>query len=317
MSSETATLNMNIASGGESTLRTWGAGVNALWASAGLVQTSDTGQINWASATKPSGANGDIGYEIWRFNDSLQSVAPVFIRAEWKSSANTSGNNVNLWIQVGTGTDGSGNLTGTIIDNGSGAAFRSGYSVTQAANQSTHGNYISVQEGSVVAFCDRQESTNSTAPYTLIVCRTVDENNEPTPEGLYVAAPNTDGTFHHLYTRALNYDTSTAYSSVNAPTAVPPGDIPGSLSAGGIVVLRHHACIPHPVPVAGVVTVPSNFSEGQLFEHRGLTYRTAVNSSNPQRFASNTLPLNILSDISINTMTNENAYTNLGVLWDA
>lgn len=73
----------------------------------GLVQTSDTGQIDLATVTRPGGV-GEIGIFIFRFNDALQSTAPVFLRVRCYQFSAT-----GCWgftILVGTGTDGAGVL---------------------------------------------------------------------------------------------------------------------------------------------------------------------------------------------------------------
>lgn len=92
----------------------WGQqGVSAALAVAGLVKTTDTGQINWTTVTPPVSANISAGYEIWRLNDSLQATAPVFFKFEFGS-----GNPVGtpaMWVTVGTGTDGAGTITGIMI----------------------------------------------------------------------------------------------------------------------------------------------------------------------------------------------------------
>jgi len=90
----------------DTTWRAWGLGFhNALAALGTVVQTSDTGQANWATATRSAGA-----YEIWRFNDTLQSTAPAF----WKFSFLNAGTNCRVQIELASGTDGAGNLTGRI-----------------------------------------------------------------------------------------------------------------------------------------------------------------------------------------------------------
>jgi len=84
--------------------RVWGLAIhNALVALGTLVQTADTGQANWATATRAGGA-----YEMWRFNDALQGTAPAFI----KFTFGTSGSQPQLTIQATTGTNGAGTLTG-------------------------------------------------------------------------------------------------------------------------------------------------------------------------------------------------------------
>jgi hypothetical protein len=90
--------------------RTWGTGIAAQLTACGLTQTSNTGQINWTTVTKPS-ANGTLqGYEIWRFADTLQSTAPFFIRLDYGSGSFA--DTPSLFVQVGTGTNGAGTLTG-------------------------------------------------------------------------------------------------------------------------------------------------------------------------------------------------------------
>jgi hypothetical protein len=100
--------------------RTMGAEVNAKLASVGLVQTADTGQINWATiAPAPTLGMQSVGYEIWRFNDALQATAPIYIKLEYGtygySGSAAYNDTVGMWITVGTGTDGAGNITGIKI----------------------------------------------------------------------------------------------------------------------------------------------------------------------------------------------------------
>lgn len=92
--------------------RTWGLRVAALWAAAGLVQTSDTGQVNWATVLAP-GTNNRNAYEIWRFSDPSQATAPIFIRVDY-GTGTSSGTEGAILLTMGMGTDGAGNITNTI-----------------------------------------------------------------------------------------------------------------------------------------------------------------------------------------------------------
>ena len=84
--------------------RVWGLAIhNALVALGTLVQTADTGQANWATATRAAGA-----YEMWAFSDSLQGTAPVFLRIGYGNA----GSSPQLITQVGTATNGAGALMG-------------------------------------------------------------------------------------------------------------------------------------------------------------------------------------------------------------
>lgn len=78
----------------------------------GLTQTSDTGQINTSTVVRGGSANTAAGYVIVRFNDTLQSTSPIFIKLEFGNGA-TPATDPAMWITVGTGSNGSGTLTGT------------------------------------------------------------------------------------------------------------------------------------------------------------------------------------------------------------
>lgn len=94
--------------------RTWGSAISAKLLSAGWVKTSDTGQINWVTVTAPAGVSTAQGYEIWRMADTLQSVAPIFLKIEFGSFTVALGNPA-IWITIGTGSNGSGTLTGPVL----------------------------------------------------------------------------------------------------------------------------------------------------------------------------------------------------------
>ena len=86
--------------------RVWGLEFNTQTALVGLVQTADTGQINWATGTRP-GINAVAGYEIWRFADST-----IYLKIEYGTGSTA--NAPTMWVTVGTGSNGSGTLTGQL-----------------------------------------------------------------------------------------------------------------------------------------------------------------------------------------------------------
>lgn len=75
----------------------------------GLIQTGDSGQMNPSTAVRP-GVNAYAGYMIFRLNDSHQNATPVFMRFQLGTAGSNSA--PRIAVQIGTGTDGSGNLTG-------------------------------------------------------------------------------------------------------------------------------------------------------------------------------------------------------------
>jgi hypothetical protein len=91
--------------------RAWGSGIAAQIAAMGLVQTSDTGQINWTTVARPA-VSTSAGYEMWRFADTLQATKPVFIRLDYGVTSVV--DRPRIIARVATGTDGAGTLTGQI-----------------------------------------------------------------------------------------------------------------------------------------------------------------------------------------------------------
>ena len=94
-----------------SAFRTSCGNIDATFVSTGWVQSSDTGQINWSSVALPGGANTSAGYSIYHMNDTLQATYPVFIKIEYGTSAAST---IGFWITIGTGSNGSGTLTGIL-----------------------------------------------------------------------------------------------------------------------------------------------------------------------------------------------------------
>lgn len=82
----------------------------------GWTNTADTGQINLSTATTSAVANTKIGYKIYAMADSLQATNPVYVRIDFGTGATA--NNPTVWVTIGTGSNGSGTITGKVYDGG-------------------------------------------------------------------------------------------------------------------------------------------------------------------------------------------------------
>lgn len=109
----TASFSLTPQQSSNALFQAWGSAVDGTFTTFGWVRTSDTGQINWATVPFPTVISTAQGYSIFRMNDSLQSTYPVFIKMEYGGSANGAANPA-MWITIGTGSDGSGNITGVL-----------------------------------------------------------------------------------------------------------------------------------------------------------------------------------------------------------
>lgn len=114
----------------DAAFRTWGSELSAKFAAVGMVQTADTGQINWTSVTRAAVINTAAGYEIWKL-----SSGNLYFKIEYGTGA-TQPTFPALWITVGTGSNGSGTLTGQ-------TSTRTGVGDTNLAIASTSTNYQS------------------------------------------------------------------------------------------------------------------------------------------------------------------------------
>lgn len=92
------------------TMRAWGQNIAAILTAMGLVRTTDTGTIDWSTVSYPGSVNTIAGYDIWRFNDALQSTAPVFIKIGYGRGANSG--MTYMTVEVGAATNGALTLSG-------------------------------------------------------------------------------------------------------------------------------------------------------------------------------------------------------------
>lgn len=152
--------------------REWGKAISDSLQAVGIVKTADSGQIDWATVAAPTSANTQMGYEIYRFNDTLQSTAPVFIKLAFGSG--TSYSHPALWISVGTGSNGSGTITGEILPEQQNYA-------NAFATAMTH--YIS---GSSNRFVIANQGLSSGYQLVLTVERTHDSSGSDTSDGVMV-----------------------------------------------------------------------------------------------------------------------------------
>jgi hypothetical protein len=93
--------------------RAWGSAFAAKLLAAGFVKASDTGQIDWVTVARAGVVSTAAGYEIWKFNDALQATVPVYFKVEYGAGA-TNINNPGLWFTFGSGSNGTGTLTGVL-----------------------------------------------------------------------------------------------------------------------------------------------------------------------------------------------------------
>ena len=190
----------------DAAFRTWGSELNTKLAAAGLVQTSDTGQINWTTVTR-AGANSDAGYEIWRFNDTQQASAPIFMKIFYGSAGTTA--TPRIRIQTGTASNGSGTVSGT----GSANTDTLSYNGSAPSTVALFTSYLCVSDGFFgIAFklgAGGSGANVITPHFYYAIARSTDNTGTPTADAVMQVFSTTTATQH--FARTISFLTSTIY----------------------------------------------------------------------------------------------------------
>lgn len=233
-------------------VKAWGSSISSLFSGAGLVQTSDTGQVNWTTTTytpRTTSGTSTIGYEVWRFSDSLQSTSPIFLIVTYLQGWNTSTNQAYLVsLQVCTSTNGGGTaVTGGTTANLLQISTASVALVTAGGVAGWSGpiNAFSSGDGSylVLVFGNSSSATgfaNGGGLGTFYIDRTHDASGAITAEGYMLAVTGWNGNYNENTASAvyLGYSASLGtFNQVGSGAAsstgyMLPGYIVESMSVG-------------------------------------------------------------------------------------
>lgn len=93
--------------------RAWINEIHTAITTFGWVRTADTGQIDFATVTRPAGINTYPGFAIYRMADALQATAAVFLRIDFGTGGTADVPSLKIRATIG-GTDGAGTLTGNV-----------------------------------------------------------------------------------------------------------------------------------------------------------------------------------------------------------
>lgn len=260
--------------------RTWVAELITMFTAAGLVKTADTGQINTGTATRP-GTNTNGGYAIFRFNDTQQGTAPIFMRFDFGTGAVATGPRIQF--TVGTATNGSGTISGAGI-----AATTIGGGAAPASAVTNYTTRVCVVDG-FFGLMWKLGATNGTSAVLAFcsVCRSVDATQSPTADAasIYTSNSNPACTMARYSPAASVVMTTGSYSLI-------AGGHSTSLVGGDAQVFKHYLTIPKVVPNMFLLTVlSSELGNNTSFTATpiGATSRTYI-SSGPQGVQQVALP---------------------------
>lgn len=159
----------------DATFRAWGKDISDALDAIGFSKTADTGQVNWATVTRPGTAT--TVYEIRYMNDSLHGACPLYLKIEYGTGS--AADRPIVFITVGTKTDGAGTLGGTMIH----ARTQSGGSV---AGASTVRNGAACMASGTMALAFSYDTASPAIDCGFGISRTCDPNGTPNANGAYV-----------------------------------------------------------------------------------------------------------------------------------
>jgi hypothetical protein len=173
----------------DATFRAWASAISAALAAVGLTQTSDTGQINLTTVTKPGGASTMAGYQIWQF--AALTGNPIYFKIEYGTGNSTA--RPGLRFTFGNGSNGSGTITGNTYTTDILGALNS---------ETSYPCMVSSIDGHTLGMCLWIVTGSNTNSLQLAVGRTVDDTDNVTADGIDIAwsqAVGSANTMGHVY----------------------------------------------------------------------------------------------------------------------
>jgi hypothetical protein len=90
--------------------KAWASAISAFFATAGWMQSTDTGQVNWGTISTVPAASSYV-YEVWEPNDGLTNF---FVKIEYGNASGTAAQ-PSIRLTLCTSTNGAGTATGFIV----------------------------------------------------------------------------------------------------------------------------------------------------------------------------------------------------------
>lgn len=229
--------------------RAWIDTFHSIMLSAGLLQTSDTGQINTSTYTKSGSTNTTNAYSIWKLPDSS-----LFLKFQYGNGSTTSVPRVDL--QVGEGSNGSGTLTGQTNTN---VIITSGQAIQSTTT--IYASYCCVTNDFFgIAWKVGSSTASGYANITYTVAKTVNSSGVVTNTG-YMTGLWTTGAAQGTgsvqcvkrIATAATYAASSAFCIIPGyTTSTTPANSLDSSSK--IQIYTHWGLFPDPAPMLHTVT---------------------------------------------------------------
>lgn len=202
----------------------------------GMDKTADTGQVDPDTVTFPGSNNTEGGYEIRAFDDSLSGTAPVVVKFSYRRGGSAA--QMQLGIQIGSGSDGSGTITGEKMT-------QQNINLVLSAMTSQPWDICATENSFILC------GSYSSSQYRSVISleRTRNTSNEITDQGLMFVYKPVTSTFGSIY---VNY----AANSIIHETSPSGGCVMPGQQTSGMHPDGDTTVYPYTVFAPGEILVP-------------------------------------------------------------
>ena len=234
----------------DANFRAWVTDFSTKLGEVGLAQTTDTGQIDIATATRPGTINTAAGYQIWRFPGQA-----VFMKIEYGSAA--AAQFPGVWLTVGTNSNGAGTLTGVVSSRRLCSASSGSNQISSPGTLRQSYMCFSATSGFFGVSAYVGSVGGEASAFGFFVCRTVDVLGVLDNQGISVYY-RTAGIGNRPAVQALNTITNVAGAvDANGLFCIVPHNITNTVVGSDQQAFLHWTAMPRVYPVMQLVTVSS------------------------------------------------------------
>lgn len=220
----------------------WVDGVKDLITAAGLVQTTDAGQLDSSSITSTPGYSSGFGYHMFKFPDTQQSTMPIFVRLTY----GTNQGYPSVQYIVGASTNGAGSISDPIVNGSTGINGSS--TVVNSYACYTGGTFNMVLGYGIASGIE-----NNNCVLSLAVDRARDAAGTSLNNGYL--AEGASGTFGVQVLSRSWYGPGSPAANYNfMPSLIPSNSAPSTAEGPNVNVFRHYSMVPGVRPQLGMLT---------------------------------------------------------------
>lgn len=241
-----------------------------------LTQTADTGQLATPVVAARPGTSTAAGYWIFKWDDG--SSTPLYFKLE--VGTGTAAALPAMWITCGTGSNGSGTLTGAVTTR----QLTVGGTVSSTVTNRT--SYLCCATGAFsLVWKTNQNGSQAGAFFSTV--RSIDDSGVVNNDGYVNYAAQSVTT---ISAQSVNMSNNVVFSSLSGAYCLLPYAITSSVVSGNAQYFRHFAAYPLGRPLGHIATIiPSEFGVGTTFagesgsitDHTFLSTGSQLGSSAP------------------------------------